>query len=49
MEKPLRNSEFSAFWCIRVEDCRMLCEIRDDELLVLVIGAGHRRSIYDRA
>ena len=46
--KPLRGSELGAFWRYRVGDYRILCELRDDELLVLVIEVGHRRSIYTR-
>lgn len=46
--KPLHGSELGAFWRYRVGDYRILCELHDDELLVLVIGVGHRRSIYNR-
>jgi mRNA interferase RelE/StbE len=35
-------------WRYRVGDYRVLCEIRDDVLVVLVVGAAHRRPIYDR-
>lgn len=34
-------------WRYRVGDYRVLCEIRDDELIVLAIEIGHRRDIYD--
>ena len=47
--KPLRGSELGEYWRYRAGDYRILCELRDDELLVLVIEVGHRRSIYDRA
>lgn len=33
-------------WRVRVGDYRILYEIRDDELVVLVIRIGHRREIY---
>lgn len=33
-------------WRYRVGDYRIICEIRDRELLVLVIDIGHRRDIY---
>lgn len=33
-------------WRIRVGDYRILYEIRDDVLLVLVVTVGHRREIY---
>ena len=31
---------------MRVGDYRILYEIRDEELLILVIRLGHRREIY---
>lgn len=37
----------SGKWRYRVGDYRVLCEIRDDELIVLAIEIGHRRDIYD--
>ncbi|MGC1870196.1 MAG: type II toxin-antitoxin system RelE/ParE family toxin [Acidobacteriaceae bacterium] len=33
-------------WRYRVGDYRVLCELRDRELLVLVVAVGHRREIY---
>ncbi len=33
-------------WRIRVGDYRILYEIHDDYLIVLVVGAGHRRDVY---
>jgi mRNA interferase RelE/StbE len=33
-------------WRIRVGDYRVIYEIRDDVLLVLVIDIGHRREVY---
>lgn len=30
----------------RVGDYRILCQIRDHELLVLVVAVGHRRDVY---
>jgi mRNA interferase RelE/StbE len=33
-------------WRIRVGDYRVIYEIRDDVLLVLVIEIGHRREVY---
>lgn len=34
------------FWRYRVGDYRIICDIRDDALVILVIKAGHRREIY---
>lgn len=36
------NGEFR----IRVGDYRILYDIQDDELVVLVLRAGHRREVY---
>ena len=33
-------------WRIRVGDYRILYEIHDDRLVVLVVEIGHRRQIY---
>ena len=33
-------------WRIRVGDYRVLYEIHDDRLLILVVNVGHRREIY---
>jgi mRNA interferase RelE/StbE len=33
-------------WRIRVGDFRVLYEIRDRELVVLVVKVGHRRDVY---
>lgn len=43
--KPLegRNSEL---WRYRVGDDRLVCDLRDGTLLVLVVRVGHRREVY---
>ncbi|KJS65045.1 MAG: type II toxin-antitoxin system RelE/ParE family toxin [Serpentinimonas sp.] len=33
-------------WRYRVGDCRVICEIRDGALRVLVVQIGNRREIY---
>lgn len=35
------------FWRYRVGDHRLLCRIRDQELVVVVVEIGHRREVYD--
>jgi mRNA interferase RelE/StbE len=45
MGKPLKG-EFGQLWRYRVGDYRILCEIRDHELLVIAALIGHRRNIY---
>lgn len=33
-------------WRYRVGNYRILCDIEDDKLIILVINVGHRREIY---
>ena len=35
-------------WRYRVGDYRVLCEIRDAELVIVALTVGHRRAAYDR-
>jgi len=44
--KPLR-AQLAGLWRYRVGDHRMLCQIKDDVLLVLVVSVGHRKNAYD--
>lgn len=44
--RPLKG-DLGEFWRYRVGDYRILCEIRDDELIILVATIGHRREVYD--
>jgi len=36
----------SGQWRYRVGDYRIIAEIQDDEIVVLVLGIGHRKNIY---
>ena len=40
------KSDLAGLWRYRVGDYRILCQIRNGELLVLVVAVGHRRDIY---
>ncbi|MBN8222825.1 MAG: type II toxin-antitoxin system RelE/ParE family toxin [Spirochaetes bacterium] len=35
-----------AFWRYRVGDCRVICDIQDGALRVLVVQVGNRREVY---
>lgn len=37
----------SGQWRYRIGDYRVICEIQDQEIIVLVLEVGHRRDIYD--
>lgn len=43
---PLKSEE--RLWRYRVGDYRIIVEIQDDHLVVLVVDLGHRREIYRR-
>lgn len=42
------TGNLSGAWRYRVGDYRVLCEIRDEELVVLALEVGHCREIYKR-
>lgn len=42
--KALSGQE--ALWRIRIGDFRVVYQVRDDELLVLVVRVAHRREVY---
>ena len=35
-------------WRYRVGDYRVLCKIKNNELVITVIDVGHRRDVYDK-
>ena len=34
------------YWSYRLGDYRLICEIKDQKLVVLVVDIGHRSDIY---
>ena len=43
--EPLKGNMLG-FWRYRVGDYRIICEILDEELVVLTIAFAHRREVY---
>ena len=43
--KPL-SRELTGLWRYRVRDYRMICNIEDDKLTVLVVRVSHRKDVY---
>ncbi|MEY0026884.1 type II toxin-antitoxin system RelE/ParE family toxin [Providencia rettgeri] len=41
------KGELGEFWRYRIGDYRVLCEIKDDELIILAATIGHRKEVYD--
>ncbi|MDR3528860.1 MAG: type II toxin-antitoxin system RelE/ParE family toxin [Rhizomicrobium sp.] len=44
--KALTGPLLGSFWRYRVGDYRIICEIQDGKLCVLVIEIGHRKEVY---
>jgi len=44
--RPLQGSQFQNLWRFRVGDCRIIAQIEDDKLRILVLRIGHRRDVY---
>jgi mRNA interferase RelE/StbE len=42
----LTGSELGHLWRYRVGDYRIICDIQDDHIVVLVLHIGHRREVY---
>jgi len=40
------KADLAGLWRYRVGDFRILCQIKDRELLVLVVAVGHRKDVY---
>jgi mRNA interferase RelE/StbE len=43
--KALRYDKFG-LWRYRVRDFRIVCELQEARRVVLVVGVGHRKEIY---
>jgi mRNA interferase RelE/StbE len=40
------KGELGEFWRYRVDDFRIICQIEDDQMVVLVVKVGHRKNVY---
>lgn len=46
--KMLVSNDSPRLWRVRTGDYRVIYQIHDDVLVVLVVAVGHRREIYER-
>ena len=50
-ENPRLNGKalqgnLKGLWRYRIGDYRLICQIKDNELIILVLELGHRKEIY---
>ncbi len=45
--KPLVGN-LKNFWCYRIGDYRVICEILDHKLIIIVVNVAHRREVYKK-
>ncbi len=41
------KANLAGLWRYRIGNYRVICQIIDNELIILVLAAGHRKTIYD--
>ena len=46
--EALKGPKLGIFWKYRVGDYRLICDIQDGELHILVVQIGNRREVYRR-
>jgi mRNA interferase RelE/StbE len=42
------QGDFRKYWSYRVGDMRVICNIQDQRVVVLVVAIGNRREVIDR-
>ena len=44
--KNLIGPKLGSYWRYRVGDVRVICDIKDEVVTILVVVIGHRREVY---
>ena len=44
--KALQGKRYTGLWRYRIGDYRLVCQIKDSELIILLLEIGHRKGIY---
>ncbi|MDN8616596.1 type II toxin-antitoxin system RelE family toxin [Variovorax ginsengisoli] len=44
--KALTGPLLGAFWRYRVGDCRVICDIQDQQIRILVVELGDRKDVF---
>jgi mRNA interferase RelE/StbE len=43
--EPLKGPKMGKYWKYRVGDYRIICKIKEREIIILVVRVGHRKEI----
>lgn len=44
--KALQGKRYAGLWRYRIGDYRLICQIKDSELIILLLEIGHRKDVY---
>ncbi len=44
--QALRGEELGRYWKYRIGDYRLICDIQNETVLILVLRIGHRKEVY---
>jgi mRNA interferase RelE/StbE len=44
--KNLVGQKLGSYWRYRIGDVRVICDIKDEVVTILVVKIGHRREVY---
>ena len=47
--EALRGEEPGRFWKYRIGAYRVICDIRDEDIVILVIRIGDRKEVYEKS
>lgn len=47
--EALRGEELGRFWKYRIGAYRVICDIRDEDIVILVIRIGDRNEVYEKS
>ncbi|MSS78818.1 type II toxin-antitoxin system RelE/ParE family toxin [Anaerococcus sp. WCA-380-WT-2B] len=42
------SANLKGFWRYRVSDYRIICEIKENELIICIVDIDHRKRIYEK-
>ncbi len=44
--EPLRGPQLGKYWKYRIGDYRIICDIRDERIVIVVVRVAHRSDAY---